>query len=88
MILMFSHIDPSTNVTFDSDNHRVTNLDWSNIVDRAPFTIHTKTSVEVVTEMFKKMGLRQVLVIEYGRLIEIITKKDLLRYINLQHGSH
>lgn len=51
------------------------------IVDLAPVTITDQTPMETVVEMFRKLGLRQTLVTVNGRLLGIITKKDVLRHI-------
>ena len=37
--------------------------------------------METVVDMFRKLGLRQTLVTHNGRLLGIITKKDVLRYV-------
>jgi len=39
--------------------------------------------METVVDMFRKLGLRQTLVTHNGRLLGIITKKDVLRFVNL-----
>ena len=65
------------------------------IVDLAPITITDQvrdsrarlnstfsipqTPMETVVDMFRKLGLRQTLVTHNGRLLGIITKKDVLR---------
>lgn len=51
------------------------------ILDLAPITITDQTPMETVIDMFRKLGLRQTLVIHNGRLLGIITKKDVLRHI-------
>jgi len=51
------------------------------IVDLAPITITDQTPMETVVDMFRKLGLRQMLVTHNGRLLGIITKKDVLRHI-------
>merc|ERR1719450_401913 len=51
------------------------------IVDLAPITITDQTPMETVVDMFRKLGLRQTLVTHNGRLLGIITKKDVLRHI-------
>ena len=51
------------------------------IVDLAPVTITDKTPMETVVNMFQKLGLRQTLVTHNGRLLGIVTKKDVLRHI-------
>ena len=52
------------------------------IVDLAPITITDQTPMETVVDMFRKLGLRQTLVTHNGRLLGIITKKDVLRFLN------
>ncbi len=47
----------------------------------APMTITDHTPMETVIDMFRKLGLRQVLVTTNGRLLGIITKKDILHYM-------
>ncbi|XP_073975098.1 chloride channel protein 3 isoform X4 [Rhodnius prolixus] len=51
------------------------------ILDMAPITITDQTPMETVVDMFRKLGLRQTLVTHHGRLLGVITKKDVLRYI-------
>ncbi|XP_052283214.1 H(+)/Cl(-) exchange transporter 4-like isoform X2 [Dreissena polymorpha] len=51
------------------------------ILDLAPVTITDQTPMETVVEMFRKLGLRQTLVTVNGRLLGVITKKDVLRHI-------
>lgn len=51
------------------------------ILDLAPITVTDHTPMETVIDMFRKLGLRQVLVTHNGRLLGIITKKDVLRHI-------
>ena len=56
-------------------------LKFWKILDLAPPTITDKTPMETVVNMFRKLGLRQTLVTHNGRLLGIITKKDVLRHI-------
>ena len=51
------------------------------ILDLAPTCVTDKTPMESVVNMFRKLGLRQTLVTHNGRLLGIITKKDVLRHI-------
>ncbi|XP_023229740.1 H(+)/Cl(-) exchange transporter 3-like isoform X1 [Centruroides sculpturatus] len=57
------------------------------IVDLAPITITDQTPMETVIDMFRKLGLRQTLVIHNGRLLGIITKKDILCHIRQIRGA-
>ncbi|OQV20472.1 H(+)/Cl(-) exchange transporter 3 [Hypsibius exemplaris] len=53
----------------------------TNMIDYAPITIIDQTPMETVIDLFRKMGLRQTLVTHKGRLLGIITKKDVLKHI-------
>lgn len=50
------------------------------ILDLAPITITDQTPMETVKDMFTKLGLRQILVTHNGRLLGIVTKKDVLTH--------
>ncbi|XP_076807131.1 H(+)/Cl(-) exchange transporter 4-like isoform X1 [Clavelina lepadiformis] len=52
-----------------------------NVVDLSPITVTDHTPMEIVVEIFTKLGIRQALVTHNGRLLGIITKKDVLRHI-------
>ncbi|KAJ1547694.1 hypothetical protein HK405_005178, partial [Cladochytrium tenue] len=48
-------------------------------IDRALFSVHPNAEIELVIDMFKKLGPRMLVVLDHGRLAGVITKKDLLR---------
>ncbi|KAJ3330742.1 glycerol ethanol, ferric requiring protein [Blyttiomyces sp. JEL0837] len=56
-------------------------------VNKTPITVHPHVHVELVVDLFKKLGPRHVLVLDNGCLEGIITKKDLLRSLN-EHVHH
>uniref|UniRef100_A0A8C5WID8 Chloride channel protein n=1 Tax=Leptobrachium leishanense TaxID=445787 RepID=A0A8C5WID8_9ANUR len=56
-------------------------LKLRSIMDLSPFTITDQTPMEIVVDIFRKLGLRQCLVTHNGRLLGIITKKDVLKHI-------
>uniref|UniRef100_A0ABD2X7I0 Chloride channel protein n=1 Tax=Trichogramma kaykai TaxID=54128 RepID=A0ABD2X7I0_9HYME len=62
-------------------NHPYPPLKLKKILDMAPITITDQTPMETVVDMFRKLGLRQVLVTHNGRLLGVITKKDVLRHV-------
>ncbi|XP_055708576.1 H(+)/Cl(-) exchange transporter 5 isoform X1 [Phlebotomus papatasi] len=72
-------------VLFTSGNHVQTlgppPLKMKKYLDMAPITVTDQTPMETVVDMFRKLGLRQTLVTHNGRLLGIITKKDVLRHI-------
>ncbi|CAG0891812.1 unnamed protein product [Darwinula stevensoni] len=51
------------------------------ILDMAPPTVTDHTPMETVIDMFRKLGIRHTLVTHNGRLLGVITKKDVLRHI-------
>ncbi|CAD6198725.1 unnamed protein product [Caenorhabditis auriculariae] len=51
------------------------------IIDLAPMTITDQMPMETVIDMFRKLGLRQVLVTRSGKVLGIITKKDILQFM-------
>nr|KAJ3419505.1 hypothetical protein HK105_006864 [Polyrhizophydium stewartii] len=48
-------------------------------IDHTPVKIHPRFPVDMLVELFKKMGLRYVLITRNGQLLGIITKKDILK---------
>ena len=44
-------------------------------------TVTDETPMEIVIDMFRKLGLRMALVTRYGTLLGIITKKDILTFM-------
>ncbi|KAI9105517.1 chloride channel [Phlyctochytrium arcticum] len=57
-------------------------LDLRPWTDQTPPTISPKFPMELVMELFKKMGVRYVLVVQDGFLVGIVTKKDVLRHVH------
>ncbi|CAO4365061.1 unnamed protein product [Caenorhabditis nigoni] len=51
------------------------------ILDMAPMTVTDQTPMETVIDMFRKLGLRHVLVTKNGKVLGIITKKDILQFM-------
>ena len=52
------------------------------LIDLAPITITDQTPMETVIDMFRKLGLRHTLVTNNGRVLGIITKKDVLKHVS------
>lgn len=51
------------------------------IMDLSPFTVTDHTAMDIVVDIFRKLGLRQCLITHNGRLLGIITKKDILKHL-------
>uniref|UniRef100_A0A8C7QTC7 Chloride channel protein n=1 Tax=Oncorhynchus mykiss TaxID=8022 RepID=A0A8C7QTC7_ONCMY len=77
----------SSVVYFTEDNPQVAEacdpqpLKLRRILNLSPFTVTDHTPMETVVDIFRKLGLRQCLVTRSGRLLGIITKKDVLRHM-------
>uniref|UniRef100_A0A8C9W8F5 Chloride channel protein n=1 Tax=Scleropages formosus TaxID=113540 RepID=A0A8C9W8F5_SCLFO len=56
-------------------------LKLRSVMDLSPFTVTDHTPMEIVVDIFRKLGLRQCLVTHNGRLLGIITKKDILKHM-------
>ncbi|TPX33883.1 hypothetical protein SmJEL517_g03332 [Synchytrium microbalum] len=50
-------------------------------IDQTPMTVSPRYPIELVLELFAKLGLRYVIVAVDNRLVGLITKKDLLRHV-------
>ncbi|RIA80878.1 chloride channel [Glomus cerebriforme] len=57
-------------------------------VNQAPLTVSKNASLEVVLELFKKLGLRYVIVVDRGQYIGVIHKKRLLVYLRQIKGEN
>jgi len=74
-----------------SNNHNYADVgrlnDFSAYVDRAPLTVSVNASMDVVLELFMKLGLRYICVVRHGRYVGMIHKKRLLAYLgNLENN--
>uniref|UniRef100_A0A0N5ABJ1 Chloride channel protein n=1 Tax=Syphacia muris TaxID=451379 RepID=A0A0N5ABJ1_9BILA len=70
-----------TTVVPERSNGSPAPLRLRKLIDLAPMTVTDQTPMETVIDMFRKLGLRQVLVTHSGRLLGIITKKDVLHFM-------
>jgi chloride channel 3/4/5 len=54
------------------------------LVDRAPLTISSKAPIEYAVEMFSKLGLRYLIIVEEdsGRVLGVVIKKRLVNYLD------
>ncbi|KAF9437533.1 glycerol ethanol, ferric requiring protein [Entomortierella beljakovae] len=72
--------DVGTSSSGDRENE--TNyVDFGPFIDQTPIAVHPKLPLETVMEFFKKMGPRVILIEHQGKLVGLITIKDLLKYI-------
>eukprot|EP00079_Xenopus_tropicalis_P033060 XP_017946831.1 PREDICTED: H(+)/Cl(-) exchange transporter 3 isoform X4 [Xenopus tropicalis] len=56
-------------------------LKLRSILDMSPFTVTDQTPMEIVVDLFRKLGLRQCLVTHNGTVLGIITKKNILELL-------
>ncbi|CAG8540609.1 15699_t:CDS:10, partial [Gigaspora rosea] len=57
-------------------------IDFKPWMDQTPITISPKFPMEMTIELFRKMGLRYILITQHGQLLGLITKKDVLRHLS------
>ncbi|QIX01651.1 hypothetical protein AMS68_007168 [Peltaster fructicola] len=65
-------------------------FDLSSFVDRTPLTVCAQAPMEYAIEMFGKLGLRHLMVLEEGtgRLVGVIIKKRIIAYLDaLRHDE-
>ncbi|KAI7814000.1 H(+)/Cl(-) exchange transporter 5 [Triplophysa rosa] len=73
--VLFTECDPA------SSPNALPAVKLRSILDLSPFTVTVHTPMEIVVDIFRKLGLRQCLVTQNGRLLGIITKKDILKHM-------
>jgi len=59
-------------------------LNLSPWVNQTPITVSPQLPLEIVMQLFKRMGPRVILVELHGRLVGLITVKDVLRFIAIE----
>ncbi|KAF8629862.1 hypothetical protein AX15_003223 [Amanita polypyramis BW_CC] len=58
---------------------------WVNLT---PMTVAPKLPLEIVMQLFKRMGPRAILVEDQGKLVGLVTVKDVLRFIATKKPHH
>ena len=76
-------VQPGDDVESEDDNS-IQTVDISEWVDQTPLSTSTLSSVELVLEMFIKLGVRTLCVVNEGKLAGLIHKKHLLRFLENQ----
>ncbi|KAJ2898167.1 hypothetical protein MKZ38_004133 [Zalerion maritima] len=61
---------------------------FGEILDRTPMMISADAPVEYAVELFGKMGLRYVIVVEDGRVVGVIIKKRLVGWLDQLRSEH
>jgi len=55
-------------------------VDFGQYVDETPLTVSPKMPLEIVMQLFRRMGPRVILVSQEGQLVGLVTVKDVLRH--------
>ncbi|MBW0476333.1 hypothetical protein O181_016048 [Austropuccinia psidii MF-1] len=55
-------------------------IDLNKWVDEAPLTLEPETSMEIVAQYFQRLGLKNMLFTSHGKLVGMLTMKDLHKY--------
>ncbi|KAI9303843.1 chloride channel [Cunninghamella echinulata] len=63
-------------------------VDFGPYVDQTPLTVHPKLYLETVMDMFKQLGPRVILLEKRGKLVGLVTVKDVLKYIVHIENTH
>ncbi|KAG2225200.1 hypothetical protein INT45_009529 [Circinella minor] len=56
-------------------------LDFGPYIDQTPITVQPRLYLETVMDMFKQLGPRVILLERRGRLVGLVTVKDVLKYM-------
>ena len=62
-------------------------LELSGWIDPTPLLVQPGMALETVMDMFKNLGPRVILVVEYGKLSGLVTVKDVLKRIAMQEKA-
>jgi len=57
-------------------------------VNQTPLTVGPQMPLEIVVQLFKRLGPRVILVEKLGSLVGLITVKDVLRFIEREEAEH
>ncbi|KAJ3825344.1 Cl-channel protein [Lentinula raphanica] len=57
-------------------------------VNQAPMTVSSQLPLEIVMQLFKRMGPRVILVEDFGCLVGLVTVKDVLRFIAMEKPGY
>ncbi|KAK7473207.1 glycerol ethanol, ferric requiring protein [Stygiomarasmius scandens] len=63
-------------------------LDFWPWVNKTPMTVSPQLPLEIVMQLFKKMGPRVILVEDHGALVGLVTVKDVLRFTATEKFDH
>ncbi|KAF8647110.1 hypothetical protein AX16_006942 [Volvariella volvacea WC 439] len=63
-------------------------LKFKSLVNQTPMTVSPRLPLEIVMQLFKRMGPRVILVESRGRLVGLVTVKDVLRFIATEKLNH
>lgn len=65
---LINFLRPALKITFDDDQNDPFCLNLSEIVDKTPISVDPRVQIEFVIDLFKKVGMRVLLVKQYGKL--------------------
>ncbi|KAG8735124.1 glycerol ethanol, ferric requiring protein [Ceratobasidium sp. 414] len=97
-IATMSELDPARELAgVEEDDHNVEStplaaaadmLEFGPWVNQTPLSVGPQLPLEIVMDLFKRMGPRVILVEYHGSLAGLITVKDVLRFIVSSEHSH
>ena len=78
------NLPPETEVFFSHEPHAdpLTTVDLRPWMDQTPITLNSKSTLQLTTDIFMKLGLKYVLFLDQGALKGLLTKKDMWYILN------
>ncbi|KAJ2992544.1 hypothetical protein HDV02_002996 [Globomyces sp. JEL0801] len=74
---------PVSNTLADQSNEiSISSIHLTPYVNQTPLGVHPSVTMDFALDLFKKMGTRYILIKEQGKLLGLLTKKDLLQIID------
>ncbi|KAI8901888.1 chloride channel [Globomyces pollinis-pini] len=72
-----------SNTLADQSNEiSISSIHLTPYVNQTPLGVHPSVTMDFALDLFKKMGTRYILIKEQGKLLGLLTKKDLLQIID------
>ncbi|WP_242939447.1 CBS domain-containing protein [Sulfobacillus thermosulfidooxidans] len=63
------------------DSNRLLNLPVEKMMSRSPFTVQPQTPVGEIADLMIRQNIRRVFVLEHDKLVGIITRNDIVRWL-------
>lgn len=75
-----THVVIDENV-WKQDSSRLLTLPIEKMMSRSPFTVHPETPVGEIADLMIRQSIRRVFVLDHDKLVGIITRNDIVRWL-------